>query len=433
MSAGSEPAIEMAHAARLLDAYTAGDTERVVALITAAPLESWFGLPPDRMREIIGGLPAHLIPANSALRALRLFLFGPVTTAPVDDLDLSDEAARFFDARARGQIREAADMARRGSRATNTNALFDETAGMATFQALQVGLTEMLSGALAESLDSFTRASRATPPAELTALLRDAYVKPALVHALYGDPRVARRNLDLAAALPRTGSWVEFVIDAHAELAEAAIVDDAHLATAIETVERIPVSLLGELWPFRVEALFRLQLRSGDLDEAAAGAERFRPAAAGFVPGRGLPGSVFAATAATAALFRGDLGRARALLTEVDDFPVSYQLLRTSVALASGEDDGIIPRLVGMHGRTRDLRQLEFARQCLLSAALLARGDSAGAAQVLRGLADRAGGFSTWSVRSSRSRCPGSPPRRSRGGRRGSAVRSRQSTPDPLR
>lgn len=214
------------------------------------------------------------------------------------------------------------------------------------------------------------------------------------MHALYGDPLTARRELDLAAALPRTSSWVEHVIDAHAALAAAAIVDDDGLDDAVEQVERIPVHLLGELWPYRVDVLFRLHLRRGRLAEAEASVARFRPAASGFVPGRGVPGSVFAASEATAALLRADVARARSLLlTGVDERPAAYRVLREAVAVASGDSAEAIHRLIGLHAQTAPLRQLEFFRVSLLSAALLGQGDTDDAAELLRGLVERSGGL----------------------------------------
>ena len=388
-----EPQIEVTTGVRLLAAHDAGNADEVVAIITRSPLEAWFGVPPDQMREILRAIPPDSIPAGSAVRAFRLFLNGPVVAHSTTDLDPSEMAASFFDARARGEARDAADVMRRASESPRMNALFDETAGMATFQAVQLGLSQMLTGDLAEALASFTLARRTPPPAPLTALLRDAYVKPALVHALHGDPRTARRKLALAAELPRTSSWVEHVIDAHAALAAAAVAGDGGLDDAVEQVERIPVPLLGELWPYRVDVLFRLHLRRGRLDEAEASVARFQPAASGFVPGQGVPGSVFAAAHATAALLRGDVPQARVLLSGIDERPAIYRVLREAVAVGSGDSAEAIRRLIGLHAQTSPLRQLEFLRVTLLSAALLSQGSTDDATELLRGLVARSGGL----------------------------------------
>lgn len=388
-----EPQIEVTAGVRLLAAHDAGATDEVIAIITRSPLEAWFGVPPDRMREILRTIPPDAIPAGSAVRAFRLFLNGPVVSHPAAEADPSEVAALLFDARARGEARDAAEVMRRASESPRMNALFDETEGLATFQAVQLGMSQMLTGDLAEALASFTVARRTPPPTSLTALLRDAYVKAALVHALHGDPRAAQRNLALAAELPRTSSWVEYVIDAHASLATAAIVDDGGLDDAIERVERIPVPLVGELWPYRVDVLFRLHLRRGDLEAAEASVAGFRPAASGFVPGQGVAGSVFAAAEATAALLRGDIPRARTLLAGVDERPAVYRVLREAVAVASGDSAESIRRLIGLRAQTAPLRQLEFFRVTLLSAALLSRGDTDDATALLRGLVTRSGGL----------------------------------------
>ena len=388
-----EPLIELAAGARLIAAHEAGRADEVIAIIADSPLEAWFGVPPDRMREILRAVPPDMIPSGSAARAFRLFLNGPVVAEPTADVDPSDMLALFFDSRARGESRDAAEVARRVSGSERMNSLFDETAGLATFQAVQLGLSQMLTGDHSEALASFTLARRTPPPAPLTALLRDAYVKPALVHALHGDPRAARRKLDQAATLPRTSSWVEYVIDAHAALAAAAVVGDDGLDDAVEQVERIPLPLLGELWPYRVEVLFRLHLRRGRLDDAEASITRFRPAASGFIPGEGVPGSVFAAAEGTAALLRGGVSRARSLLAGVDARPTTYRALREAVAVASGDYSEAVPRLIGLRPHTAPLRQLDFFRVNLLSAALLAQGDVNVATELLRGLVLRSGGL----------------------------------------
>lgn len=389
---GSRQPIPLPHAAEILAAHRDGDTARVVALVDRAPLEAWFGIPPDRLREILDAVPLRLAATSKTVRTFRLMLHGPVDdpssrTVPPAEAPASELAALFFDARTRGEPRRALDLRQRfGER---MNALFDETGGVSTFTGVQTGLAQMLAGDFVDALESFTAARRTAPPAPLTALLRDAYVKPALVHGLFGDPHTTMRKLDAARSLPPTESWAEHVITAHADLARAAVATDAELDVAIETTERIPLPHLGELWPYRVEVLFRLYLRAGRTDDAWASVEAFRPAAAGFVPGQGMPGSVFATTAAVIALREGHVTRARSLIRQADPRIVANELLGDAIEIAGGDLDRIIQRLIGLRARTRRLRQLEFARAALLAWALLRRGDKSEATRMLRAMLER--------------------------------------------
>ncbi|MBA75133.1 MAG: hypothetical protein CMO30_07600 [Tistrella sp.] len=379
-------------ASAIVRAHEVGDSAMVAELVEQAPLEAWFGIAPPHLREILDAVPPRLLATGSAARTFRIVLHGPVDersvgSAPTADAPGGEIAALFFDARARGDAQRALDLRRRfGER---MNALFDETGGIATFAGVQIGIAQMLAGNFVEALESFTMARRTAPPAPLTALLRDAYVKPAMVHSLFGDPQTALRKLDASRSLSPTESWVEPVITAHAEIARATISADEDLRSAIESTESIPLPLLGELWPYRVEALFRLYLRTGRLDEAWRSVEAFRPAASGLVPGNGMPGSVFATTAAVVALREGRIARARALIREADPKLVSNELLRNAIEVAAGDLDHSIQRLIGLRARTRRLRQLEFARTALLAWAVLRRGDDAEATRILRDLLDR--------------------------------------------
>ncbi|HYP73387.1 MAG TPA: hypothetical protein VEP72_04805, partial [Microbacterium sp.] len=246
-----------------------GDAAQVVALIDASPIEAWYAVPPDRMLEILNGLSPSSMHGSGATHAFRLLL----QSDPVEPTEggsgwraLAELGGGFFDARVHGQpLRAAAVLDRGGETMIRANALFDETAGWQAFIAVQSGIQSLLAGEYSAALAAFSQALMAPPPRTLAVLHRDAMVKGALVHALFGDPSAARRDLDIAATVVRTESWAEAIVDAHAEMAESVLLADTSPDAAVDRLERVPLALVGELWPLRVLATAMVYVRAGRL------------------------------------------------------------------------------------------------------------------------------------------------------------------------
>lgn len=371
-----------------------GDAAQVVSLIDASPIEAWFAVPPDRMLEILSGLSPSAMHGSGAVHAFRLLLQSdPVEPTGSGDgwRALGEFGGGFFDARVHGQpLRAAAVLDRGGEVVTRANALFDETAGWRAFIAVQTGIQSILAGEYAAALAAFSRAVTAPPPRTLAVLHRDAMVKGALVHALFGDPAAARRDLDVAATVVRTQSWAEAIVDAHAEIAEAVLLADTLPDAAIDRLEHVPIALVGELLPLRLLATATVYLRAGRPD-----AGRRRIDELDHFPAQatdGLPRVAPALARSAIALIEADfIAAADVIAADPGTVVVDTGLVRAVLDLVAGDEDAAILRLTGLGPRTAGLSRLEAGRAIALAWALLRKGDEKAAEQTLRALREREG------------------------------------------
>lgn len=374
----------------------AGDDDQVVALLAASPVLAWFALPPHELRSILTALPAEKRSAGP-LAGLGLMLHaGSPQPAPADlgprtaAINLGTD---YFQLRMQGAPQAALRQLADPETATRTSsALFDTTGGMEGLFEVQSGITLMLSGSLHQALAAFTRV-QLNPPPELPFLLRDAHVKSALIHAQFGDPRQARQALDAAAALPRTDSWVEPGIDAHAEIAEILLLPMG-TPDLVDRVNAIPLASVGELWPYYVLALHTAYARAGRHRDGASRVELLRNAAPPRRPRDGFPGSVFEILLAEDALLRGDPAVARTLLAEADPALFATRLVAALFDCTVGDLDAAIQRLTSLQNTTTGLRQLDVRRLVLLATVLYRSGDVDACVGVLRQLHGVHGGLS---------------------------------------
>lgn len=391
--------IEMPVADEILLMSALDRQDEVIQLIDDSPLEAWYGIPIDRLRSVLTAIPPERIGRSHAVRAFRLLLNGPVdgpaspggsgtAASPGGSgtaASLGMLAAQMFDARLRGRPLRASQLAAQlGVTRDTPNALFDSTVGWHAFLSIQSGITRMLSGEFAEALDAFASATRAAPPLTLSVLLRDAYTKAALVHALFGDPRTARNMLHSAADVPLTASWAEPIVTAHAEIA-ATLLDDEPLA-GIDRLERMHPAVVGEMWPFWLDAQFRLYVRADRADEGAARIGQLAEALTGGAA-EAYPATVVPIARAVADTRRGDLGRARQHVAEASPDQTPTVLANAFGAIAEHRLEEAIGPLVALAPRTRALAQLEATRTVLLAWALLRRDQPDDAAECLRRLA----------------------------------------------
>lgn len=390
----------------LRDALGQRDTARVLELVERSPIEAWFAVPPADLLPVLLAAPAdlmHTYPAVAALRTFGNLADDPAAiTLALEDLGAStgndahftgSVAAAILALRVRGTPRHADEVAHRyGDAARASNSLFDRTSGSRTFLALQRAITAALVGDDARALEALDLAQRLSPPESLTALLRDSHVKAALIEALHGDPTQAQAHLDTADRLPRTASWVEHVVDAHASMTRAALTTDP--AEALRLLARVPDAAIGEFWPFQVEAVIRAHLRAGQIAEAELALHRYALSAPPVRAGEGLAGSTLALWQTIIALHRGNLAAARTSSRDLDPLMPVTGLVLSSIDIAIGESARAAQRLVALHPQTRMLRTREAGRIGLLAWALLTQDKSIQARDVLtqwrdeRGLTD---------------------------------------------
>lgn len=368
-----------------------GRDAQVLDLIDSSPLQAWFGIRPDEMRDYLDRLPPSLVASSFTARSIRLILNGEAEAPEHDGADLrtlSDLSAHMVGSRLAGSPRRSLRTgATFATAAASINGLFDASTGWRTFTELQAGITQMLAGDMAAALAHFARASATTPPMPLSFLLRDAYVKSAIVHALYGAPWVARSRLEIAESLPRTMSWTEPIISAHAEIA-AAVALETDPDAAIDRLERIPAGLAGEMWPFWLEAAYWSYARAGRLATGAARIAELSAAtpATTAATADGYPAVIVPLLRGTLAAWTGDPRTARQLLAALDPEQVPVGLVNAYVDVAEGRLDAAIATLISLRARTAPLATWDAVRTVLLALALARRDDTNAALELLQTL-----------------------------------------------
>lgn len=366
-----------------------GDTNEVVRLVEAAPMETWFGIPLDELRGTLAAVPASDFDPERIGLAFRVLL-NPETRTDRPTGGVGDGFIRMLSARLRGRpVSAASVMDESRAPAAVVQPLFDPEAGFTCALWVHRGITYMLAGRLAEARDCFATATVTPPPAALTMLLRDAYVKCALVHALFGSPRNARRDLDIADTLPMTTSWAEQGVAAHREIVEALLCDDHELEAALARLERVPAVLVGEIWPYWVLAVFLLHLRAGRATEGASRVEFLSVGMVGVSDGEGLPGSATALARALAALATGERELDDELLAGADPDLVVTRLLAAGIRARRGQMTRAIAELTELRDPVAGFDQLESLRIVLLVDALLRCGDEEAARAQVTGFAAR--------------------------------------------
>ncbi|MCR2817849.1 LuxR C-terminal-related transcriptional regulator [Microbacterium sp. zg.Y1090] len=364
---------------RLRTLRSAGPREQIPAVFADSAIEAWFGLPPAEVREILEAAPDDALRSSVVSTHVLAFLRGEHVPL-MDDVDRASAGAEalrrdpatlalaVLGARVTGQHRTAlALLSGGGSRAGARNLFADAASVSGIFLAVQAGITRMLAGRYRAALADFERAKWTRPPAELRFLVRDAHVKSAIIHAVLGDPEDARRELADAAAVERTASWAEHVVDASAGIA-AALVDDTDATTRLERVRAIPRPDIGEMWPFYVLALTRIALAdpSAGIDGLLANLRAADPPGA---DGDGLPGAVFDLAEAALALSRGHVAVPRDTLPTADAQAPLNRLLAVALALAAGEPGRARTIALRLAPHTAGLRQAEMWRLTLLALA----------------------------------------------------------------
>ncbi|MGO2932656.1 response regulator transcription factor [Microbacterium sp.] len=356
----------------LIELRDAGPRELIPELFEKHYIEVWFGLDPRELRTVLEAAPeaelrSHAL-AGYVLAVLRGDPVSLLDDAKQNGLKTDDAIGRattsamvILEARLRGEMQFAlSQVDRLRADAPASIAFVDGSLGAASFAGVQAGLTRMLAGDLTGALAEFERVKWTDPPADLVFLIRDAHAKAALIHAVVGDPDLARRELDDAAGLPRTRSWAEPVVDATAQLAEA-LLEESEAASAFESLLSIPRRDIGEMWPFYVLAVAPFALAGN------TGAEQLLTALEaadlpGSASGQGLPGSVIPLARAALAARAGHSALARGGLASADQQLPLTALTAAGIALDTGSPAQALALAIRIAPQTQGLRQLEIWR-----------------------------------------------------------------------
>lgn len=401
-------------------AFDDGDYAQTLRLLDQYVLEAWFGLGPEHLHRIIQTVITAGHPLPTVLDAVRAMMVSSASHAdpraavamesrlrstaatPTSPGDLSSHsgAAAFvsnygesFALRLQGRPVEALQASQAVvTQAARFQPLFSSHGGWGMFSTLQLGLTAMLAGdfVLAESL--LTESKLHPTPPRLPFLSRDAHSKMALLHACFGDSAVAAAELELEGRVARTNSWIEPLIDAQTELARV-LVEPISDDERVRRFDAIPLSALGEMWPFYAYAI-RLIFSNGDqASEAVRRLEILDHTQLPRVEGQGLNGSVISGGLAMAALASGNLRRARELWDQSDPQLVLTSLGKGAHALASGDARVAVRAAIDARPTTRQFRKLEVLRLSLLASSLFTLGEHSECLDVLRQVLALPGGI----------------------------------------
>jgi len=380
--------IEMPIASAVRRAAAQADAAEIARLIAASPVEAWYAIPPDELRQILNTVPERDFDPSSLAFAFKTVL-NPDAAATHPP---ANPGAGFMVAmmtRLRGAPCEAAGLIDGALDDGVVHPLFDRAGGMTTFVLLHKGFTYMLAGRIPEARDGLAAATVTPPPAALTMLLRDAYAKSAVIDALFGSHADARRSIDLAAGLPLTTSWAEPIVTSHLTIAEALLASEGDVDAALARLERLPSFVVGEMWPFWLLAVFVLHMRVGTPEEGVAQVERLSAGTPAATAVDGFPASILPFVRAVSALLSGDGLELRTSLAAADDALMPVRLLNAAIAVQREASEGLIAALVGLRGDLHSFEQMDALRIAALAWAMLRTGDESAAATLLTDLAKR--------------------------------------------
>lgn len=397
-------------------AHRDGEHGRALGIISSQPLEAWFALAPNELSDILAAAsprqrrsltPAHALDAYfRGDRTVLLTMMGAAETtggsgnerarkiwSARQPNDCSSLLAGLLDAlllRRLGQpARAAARLGELLASLPQSSSQHEATKLYHPFIVHEYGVSLCLAGRCDEALRAFVSVQDASLP-QLPFIVRDARVRAALIHAAFGDPRVARGHLDVAEELPRTGSWYEAVIDVTTRLAEALL---APPEQSLELLDRVPTHLIGEAWPFLVITEQILLSRANRIHEAAlrlrqrSAAHPVPPRADGFIR------SAFRLASAKLAIAEGAFDSARAHLLRADPELVFTQLFGAQSDLESGDTKSALLAATALADQTAELRRLDLVRVSIIAEVHLRRGRPAFAAEELDRAAHRWGGL----------------------------------------
>ncbi|GAB3600226.1 response regulator transcription factor [Microbacterium tumbae] len=381
-------------AATLRDLRDVGPRERIPELFEAHYVRAWFGLGQSELRSVLEAAPEPSIRSRPLARYTLALLRGE-QMPPLEDMTQAgrktmDPASRgmaaamgVLEARLRGELSTAISLIERvRAEPPVRNALVDGSQGGSSFIAVQVGITCMLAGDFRGALAEFERVKWTDPPADLAFLLRDAHAKTALIHALVGDPDLARREIDDASRIPRTASWADPLVEMSLRLAEA-LIEEPDTSDALQRLLPVNRRELGEIWPYYVLALGPAALAGvKEVENLLTVLEDAR--LPGSDSGQGLPGSAIPLTRAAMAVSARRWALARTGLAASDAGMSLTALLSAGVALEAGNPMQALATVSGVASQTSGLRQLEIWRLSLVSLAHHALNETA-AAEAARG------------------------------------------------
>jgi len=375
--------------ARVRDAFARDDFDELGRIVTKYPLEFWFGMLPSEVHGVLAAVPPKTLRRNPVAAALLRMLAGAplsgdlgvdldqvVDGAPPRDVRQGIVFGQAVQARLAGDpVRAFATMRTLGTVAGAVPFFVDPSRGELTFALVQTGLSGMLAGRLSEALGFFEKSLVPTVPASLAFLNRDAHVRSAMIHVLYGDPRRATSHLEAARRVPRTVSWVEQILDTDQRMVEVMLQPRSEAAAGFDVLARVTVGQMHELWPFHVAALSQLAVAADRLEASRRRREEILAADVTHQPGLGLSGSIIPLCAAFESMLGGAVSTAQQVLAEADGRLWLTKLHLAMTAVGGGAHARGLRLARSIAAQTRGLPRVEVARMLVVALAQYGQGE----------------------------------------------------------
>ena len=384
-------------AARARQAAAEGDFQALIQLLHASPLELWFGVPPDELATMFAAIPEDDLHGNAAAFLVsRMFLAPQPEQLDNDEvfqaaLRDSTELRRWrifaegWRARIDGDSRRAYELLREMPQAPETfPMLIDRSGGFRAFFLGQAALTAALAGEFVEALGLYDRLLLAPQTPGLEFLTREARLRAALLHGLFGDRDTAQIHHGYLSSIPRTSSWLEFHLDVEQGLVDALMTADDDADAAFDVVLRLTFRQMGETWPFFIAVLQRLATNAGRRAQMRDRIEALLIAGLGQPAGAGFTGSALNQVLALDSLFAGNMNRAKEELDKSDPQHWRTRLVVGLLEISASSPRRAIQTMREIADQTRGLRQADLRRQLILALAYYLDGETEDALAILQ-------------------------------------------------
>lgn len=384
--------------------FSSKNYEVVASLIEDNPAEAWYGIQPSQFIEIIGTVIDAGADQNGVLQGMyRLIAPASAQDSQLQKIEpnISDKAAPpetmlLFGESLALRLSGRADLALQSldeldKRPSTVQPFFNTNTALELMISVQSGITAMLAGEFIRAIVYFTQAQLHVAVPTLKLLNRDAYVKAALVQVLFGDAEEARTSLKHAYSIKRTSSWAEALIDANVTWVEAAL--DTEPDRAVATLLGVPLSDVGELWPYYALIIHQVLSRAGRWNELGERLGILENVPFPKVDREGLTGSVFPLIRVAMSLSKDDEKGARWHLDNADQNILLSRMFMAQMEFAAGRYQHAVNIMLSLSEQVKGLRQLEVWRYAILVESYLELKNAAAAIESLNSVLELSGGI----------------------------------------
>lgn len=368
---------------RLEQALKSQDFAQVRNIFLQDFIEIWFTVHPEQLRDISGHLKDHDI--NTEGYAEKLFTFLDSMGSSLQDQESFQEndepffvalfnVGKMFHYRLSGQLSKARELADRIEEETQVPIfpMYSPNAEAQLLFYVQNGITGMLQGDYEWALQQFTNALINFDIPSLSLLKRDAYAKVALMHVLFGRNSRAKYYHQRAQELPIMDSWAEPGISTTLKIVEALLLQSTP-EEAIEVLEDVELSTLGEMWSYYVFAFWKLSVISGGTLPIPTRVTAIMQSPLVIPGAEGMIGSAVPLLEAISWIKKDDLEEAKRALSIADQDFVVTKLLHAQIALLQEDYEAYEQVTQSTSENFGSMKQLDMWARCMEITALYRR------------------------------------------------------------